>query len=77
MPKIQFTNYMKLKKEDQCVDTPILLTRGNKIAMEGVTETKFSAETEGIAIQRLPDLRIHLIYNHQTQTLFWMPTSVC
>jgi hypothetical protein len=33
---------MKLKKkEDQSVDTSILLRRGNKIPMEGVTETKF------------------------------------
>jgi hypothetical protein len=27
---------------------------GNKIPMEGVTETKFRAETEGMTIQRLP-----------------------
>jgi hypothetical protein len=34
---------MKLKKEDQSVYTSILLRRGNKISMEGVTETKFGA----------------------------------
>ena len=34
----------------------ILLRRGNKILMEGVTEKKFRAETEGITIQRLPHL---------------------
>jgi hypothetical protein len=46
---------MKLKKkEDQCVDTLLLLRMGNKIPMEGVTETKFRAETEGRTIQRLP-----------------------
>jgi hypothetical protein len=39
---------------------------GNKIPMEGVTETKFRAETEGMTIQRLPHLGIHPIYNHQT-----------
>jgi hypothetical protein len=51
---------MKLKnKEDQCVDTLFLLRIGNKIPMEGVTETKFRAETEGKAIQRLPHLWIH------------------
>jgi hypothetical protein len=44
---------------------------------EGVTETKCRAETEGKAIQRLPYLGIHLINNHQTQTLLWMPTSAC
>jgi hypothetical protein len=38
-------------------------------------KTKCGAETEGITIQRLPHLGIHLIYNHQTQTLLWMPTS--
>jgi hypothetical protein len=48
---------MKLKKkEDQSVDTSILLRRGNKIPMEGVTETKFGAQTEGMTIQRLPHL---------------------
>jgi hypothetical protein len=42
---------MKLKKkENQSMDTSVLLKRGNKIPMEGVTETKFRAETEGMAI---------------------------
>jgi hypothetical protein len=44
------------KKEDQSVDTLVLLRRGNKIPMEGVTETKCGAETEGMTIQRLPHL---------------------
>jgi hypothetical protein len=69
---------MKLKKkEDQSVDTLFLLGRGNKIAMEGVTETKFRAETEGRTIQRLPHPGIHSINNHQTQTLFHIPTRFC
>jgi hypothetical protein len=69
---------MKLKKkEDQSVDTLILLRRGNKIPMEGVTETKCRAETEEMTIQRLPHPGIHPIYNHQTQTLLWMPTRAC
>jgi hypothetical protein len=38
---------MKLKKEDQHVDTSFLLRIGNKIPMEEVTETKFGTETEG------------------------------
>jgi hypothetical protein len=64
---------MKLKKEeDQSVDTSILLRRRNKIPMEGVTETKFRAETEGIG-----HLEIHTINNHQTQTLLQMPTRPC
>jgi hypothetical protein len=59
------------------VDTLILLRRGNKIPLEGVTETKFGAETKGMNIQRLPYLRIHPINNHQTQTWWWMPTRAC
>jgi hypothetical protein len=69
---------MKLKKrEDQSVDTSILLRRGNKILMEGVTETKCEAETEGMTIQGLSHLGIHPINNHQNQTLLWMPTRAC
>jgi hypothetical protein len=50
---------------------------GYKIPMEGVTETKFGAETEGKTIQRLPHLGIHPINNHQTQTLLHMPARFC
>jgi hypothetical protein len=50
-----------------------LLRMGNKIPMEGVTETKFGAKTEGKTIQILPHPGIHPIYNHQTQTLLHMP----
>jgi hypothetical protein len=57
------------KKEDQSVDTSVLLRRGNKIPMEGVTETKCEAETEGMTSQRLPHLGIYPINNHQNQTL--------
>ena len=65
---------MKLKKkEDQSVDTLFLLRMGNKIPMEGVTETKFRAEREGRTIQRLPHQGIYHIYNHQTQTLSLRP----
>jgi hypothetical protein len=40
IPKIQFAKHMKLKKkEDQSVDTLILLRRRNKVPMEGVTKT--------------------------------------
>jgi hypothetical protein len=73
-PQIQFTNHMKRnKKEEQSVETSILIRRRNKIPMEAVTETKCGAETEGMTIQRLPHLGIHPIYNYQTQTLLWMP----
>jgi hypothetical protein len=53
------------------------LEGGNKIPMEGVTETKFGAETKGRTIQRLPHLVIYPINNHQTQTLLQVPTRFC
>jgi hypothetical protein len=46
-PKIQFTDHMKLKREDALV----LLRKGIKIPMGGYTETKCGAKTEGKAIQ--------------------------
>ena len=59
---------MKLKKkEDQSVDTSFLLRRGNKISMEGVTETEFRTETEGRTIQRLPHLGIYPIRSSFTE----------
>jgi hypothetical protein len=39
------------------VDTLILLRKGNKIPIEGVTETKFRANTEEMTIQRMPAWR--------------------
>jgi hypothetical protein len=61
---------MKLgKKEDQNIDTLVLLRMGNKIPMEGVIKTKFGAEPKGATIQRLPHLGIHPINNQQTQTV--------
>jgi hypothetical protein len=78
LPKIQFAKHMKLKKkEDQSVDISFLLGMGNKIPIEGVTETKFRAETEGMTMQKLPHLGIHLINNHQTQTLLQIPIRAC
>ena len=61
---MQFAEHMKLKKEAFGMNVSILLRRDNKIPMEGVTEAKFGAETEGKTIQRLPHLGIHPIYNH-------------
>ena len=47
IPKIQVAKHMKLKKkEDQSVNTSLLLRMGNKIPMEGITKTKFRAEME-------------------------------
>jgi hypothetical protein len=54
------------KKEDQDVDAPVLLRRGNKILRAGNMETMCGAETEGKTIQRLPHQGIHPIYRHQT-----------
>jgi hypothetical protein len=46
--------------------------------MEGVTESKFRAETEGMTIQKQPHLGIHPINSHQTQALLLqMPTRFC
>jgi hypothetical protein len=57
---------MKLKKkEDQSLDTLLLLRMRNKIPMEGVTETKFRAVTEGMTIQRLSHLGVHPINNQK------------
>ena len=62
---------MKLKKkEDQSVDISLLLRIGNKIPMEGVTETKFGAEVEERTIQRLPHLGIHPIADCEHLLLF-------
>jgi hypothetical protein len=69
---------MKLKKkEDQSVDVSVLLRRGNKILTGANMQTKYGAETEGKAIQRLPHLGIHPIYRSQAQTIFRMPRSAC
>jgi hypothetical protein len=49
VPKIQFTNHIKLKKkEDHSVDTSIHLRKGNKTPMEGVT--KCGVEIEEMTI---------------------------
>jgi hypothetical protein len=69
---------MKLKKkENQSMNTSVLLRRGNKISMRRHTETKCGAETEAKAIQRLLHLEIHPICSHQTQTILWMSISAC
>jgi hypothetical protein len=76
IPKIQFTNHMKLKKEDQNVYTSILLRRGNKTTMEGVTETKCE-ETEEMTIQRLTHLGNPSYIQSPITDILWMPTSAC
>ena len=54
IPKTQFTDQMMpKKKEEQCMETLVLLRRG-KIPTEGDIETKYEAKTEGKTIQRLP-----------------------
>ena len=59
------------------MDTLVLLRMGNKITMGEDIETKYGAETEGKAIQRLPHLGIHPIYSHQTWMLLRMLGSAC
>jgi hypothetical protein len=76
IPKLQFTDHMKLKKkEDQSLWS--FLERGNKIPIGGDRETKCGADTEVMAIWRLPHLGIHPINSYQTLTLLWKPTSAC
>jgi hypothetical protein len=76
--KIQFAKHKKIKKkEDQCGDASFLLRTGNKIPMEGVTETKFGTETKGWTIQRRPNLEIHPIISHQMQILLHMSARFC
>jgi hypothetical protein len=58
--KIQFTDQMK-KKEFQSVDAAVLLRRGNKLQIGGVTETKCRTETGEKNIHRLPYLGKHPI----------------
>jgi hypothetical protein len=56
IPKIKFTDHLKLKKkEEQSVGASILLRMGNKILTGINTETKCGTETEEKAIQRLPN----------------------
>jgi hypothetical protein len=57
------------KKEDQNVDASVFLRRVKKLLTGG------NMETEGNAIQRLPQLGSHPIYSHQTWMLLWMPGS--
>jgi hypothetical protein len=73
IPKIQFSKHMRLKKkEDQSEDISFLLRMGNKIPMEGVTETKIGAEMQWRASNRLCHLGIHPVNSHQIQTLLHM-----
>ena len=70
IPKIQLTDYMKLKKkEDQSVGASVLLRKGNKTLMGKIWRQNVE--------QRLSHLGIHPIYSHQTQTLLWMPRNAC
>jgi hypothetical protein len=45
--------------------------------LEGVTETKFGAETKGLTIERLPCPGILPIISHQMQTLLHMQARFC
>jgi hypothetical protein len=56
------------KKEDQSVDTSVLLRMGNKIFIGG---KKCGTETEGKAIQRLHHLGIYPIYSHQPPRCYY------
>jgi hypothetical protein len=47
---LEFHVFESQEEGDQTVDTLPLLRIGNKTPMEGVTETKFGAETKGWTI---------------------------
>jgi hypothetical protein len=65
IPKIQFAKHKKIKKkDDQCLDTSFLLKIGNKIPMEGVTETKFGAKMKGWTIQKM-------LFSSPSYFVFW------
>ena len=78
IPKIQFTDHMKLKrKEDQSVGALVLLRMSNKILM-GPNIERQSVE------QRLKERPYRYYstwgstpYSHQMQTLLGMPRSAC
>ena len=42
-----------------CTHTLLILRRGDKMPMEGITETKCGTEKEVMTIQRLPHLGIY------------------
>jgi hypothetical protein len=68
---------MKLKKkEDQSVDTSILLRRENKIPMGGITETKCGVETEGRPSSDCPTWG-SISYTITKPRLLWMLTIGC
>jgi hypothetical protein len=75
--KIQFTDHMKLKKEDQSVGALVLLRRGNKILTRANKETKCGAEPEGKAIQTLPPPEDSSHIQSPNADTVWMPRSAC
>ena len=78
IPKIQFTDHMKLrKKEDQSVGASDLLRKRKQMLREANVETKCRIETEGNAIQKFSYLGIYPRYSHQTPTLLWMLRRAC
>jgi hypothetical protein len=69
---------MKLKKkENQTVDTSVLLRRGNKILIKVNMETKCGTEIKGTAIQRLPQPGDPSHIQSPNPDLFQMPRSAC
>ena len=76
IPKIQFTEQMKLKKkDDQSMGTLVLLRRVKKILMEGVTETKYGAETEGKDIQFTNHRKLKKKEDQRRKTKVWILRS--
>jgi hypothetical protein len=51
--------------------------KGEQITHGRSYRAKFGAETEGLAIKKLPQMGIHRITKHQTQILWQMTSRAC
>jgi hypothetical protein len=78
IPKIQLTKYMKFtKKEEQSVDTLILLRRGKQNTHGRSYRDKVWSRDWRNDYPEIIHLGIHPIYSNQTQILLWMPRCAC
>ena len=75
IPKMQYTDHMKLKKDDQSMGASVLPRRGTKYSLEEIRRKNPGNRDWRKGQTRLPHLDIHPIYSHQTQTLLQMPRN--
>jgi hypothetical protein len=74
MPMMQFAEHMKLKKEDQTVDTLFLLRMYPWKELQ--RQSSGLRQKEGPS-KDFPKRGIYPINNHQTQTLLHIPERFC